>query len=175
VSADYNYTGDILVGAGPSDHSGGSGTALVTITKKNAPYNILIMENSRGASSEQGQTYFDEGDSQVFSFDEIRITDKVNLLLKGQDINVIAKRLICTGDSVIHVPDYVNLTVDTTLQETTIPCSLDVARNGELRLPRKVTFLGPDNNLAGKKIYLLRSFTCLFVCIWGNYSVIYIT
>ena len=149
VASTYNHTGGIIVSAGPGQHAGGSGTAFVTLTKLNAPYTILIVDNSHANDTEPAQTHFSEGDSQEFVFHEMHVTNGADVVFHGAGISVVAKTLVCSVESVIRVPDGVNLTIDDSMQETVIPCSLDVAPDGELRVPQKVTFLGPDNQLAG--------------------------
>ncbi len=151
VTGLYNYTGNILVsgGNGADSIAGGSGTAYITRMERNIPYQILYLSNKGTNTNTSEVTIFREGDDQEFAFDELQIIDGATLWLEGSGVTFVAKSLHSDQTARIHIPDDVVMTVDTNLPETSIHCSLDVSESGEIRLPKKVTFLGPDNQLAG--------------------------
>ena len=112
----------------------------------------LLYINNIDAGTNNAGTYFSEGDSANFKFDELHITLKATLHLRGSESTLTAKRLICDQSTTIYIPDKFNLTVDDGLERTILPCSFKISREGELRLPQQVTFLGAGNDFGGKNL-----------------------
>ena len=160
ATGDYNFTkGEMHISGGSVDASsptaiaGGSGTMLITITRLNAPYHMLVLDNSEAVPSqalrEVEGTYLEEGENTEITLNELILKSNVDLFISGTSTQLTAKELHCVQDSTLHIPDTVVFMGDTEMTETIIPCSFKVAADGEIRLPLKVTFLGKGNEFAG--------------------------
>ena len=152
ISQTSNFTGKIIVQGGSSSNAtaGGAGTALLNVIVRNAPYHILVIDNTGATGVDIASTYLQEGDAAEITVKELQLGSDVQLRVIGSDVKLTANRLHCAASSIIHVPDNMIFTADTTLSETIVPCSFNVGEQGEIRLPLMTTFLGKDNVFAGQ-------------------------
>ena len=156
VTEDYNFLDahyHLSGGLSNTSISGGSGIAYITIIRNNAPYNIMIIDNSDIGEAEAAYTYLNESSTSDITLSEFRTKSASHFYLAGYEMHLTIEKLFCTQESTIHVPDGAILEVDTSQAETNIHCSLRIEAQAEVRLPQVVTFLGPDNLFAGKSFF----------------------
>ena len=131
-------------------NGGGSGTAFIKTIYLSADVSQLVVDNAGVKSATIEKTYFDEGNNTEFTINELHILSNAHFHIEGLHSELIAKRLICEKSGTIYIPNNINFTTDTELATTAISCSLKISKDGEIRLPQEVTFLGQGNELFGK-------------------------
>ena len=152
MDSEYSFSGIIdatggvkLQGSSANGYSGSPGTVYIKDI-----YNTFFQREKLIIHNRLNLNYIvDTALNQTVAshkFDRLIVKGKVKLHV---DKNSDVKKLESDDQSVLHVPDYVILTVEQMEAESSIHASFHVDKFGEIRLASKVTFLGLDNRLLG--------------------------
>ena len=148
LTGENKYKGVFSARGGNSstNKSGSPGTVHIEEARTALRTRTLLIDN-RGVYSETPLPVFLNESSVVFyTLKELQLYGKVILHLE-KDMKV--DKLLANSDSVIHVQDNVVVTVEPTSSYLKPFCSFHIDRDGEIRVPNVVTFLGSDNVIKG--------------------------
>ncbi|XP_077861760.1 LOW QUALITY PROTEIN: uncharacterized protein LOC100369350 [Saccoglossus kowalevskii] len=135
---------------------GGTGGGILSIEADKCRLDGIIsaagLSGTGSAGGGSGGTlYFILNETQIteYEFNELHIKDNVVLQIEGDGTSVVADEFYGDVTSVVHVHQTMIMEIDKYTQETSLESSFHVDQGGEMRLPPRVTFLGPDNILSG--------------------------
>ena len=149
------FTGAYLVNGGSADapaQPGGSGTAYIKQITGATYFSKLYISNDATGITTPQLTLLSETDIEEFNFDELHVLKNVILEVAGLDKTMTVTTLISDATSTVKVHDTMTLSVSEGQEEVNLACSFQLDPEGELRLPTRVTFLGPQNVLSGWSI-----------------------
>ena len=153
VFAPSKFTGTFVTNGGSAsndNHAGSAGTALVQTSIGITTANELFISNEGANSPVPLVTFLNENLTlQTYTFTKLTLLEDVVLSVDGENATVVVDHLESDSSCSIHVPDGIVFTVEAEEATSEFHCSFEVEKNGELRLPPTVSFLGPRNKIQG--------------------------
>ena len=149
------FTGDFSCHGGSAssgNQAGSSGTALVETKVGILTSHDLYINNAGADSPEPLLTLLNETHSEPHVFSKLTLLNDVILQIQGDDPKVVVDELVSDSSCLIRVHDTMILSVEADLDVAVFHCSFDVEKDGELRLPATVTFLGSSNHFSGESV-----------------------
>lgn len=147
LTGEDKYSGVFSARGGKSHAKGGSpGTVYIEVGRTALRKKKLHLDNINVTSASSLPVLLNESSVRSFDFHELRIFGKVTLHLEK---SMQVDKLVTDSDSLVHVKDNVIFTVEPSSRYLQPYCSFHVERDGEIRIPDEVMFLGSNNVLKG--------------------------
>ena len=153
VFSESHFDGEYFVYGGSavgSNQAGGSGTVYKTKTVDGIRDTKLYINNNNPSINQAAITQLNEDQVSEYTFDELHVLHNVILEIYGDDVVLITTSLFSETSSVIRIHDGMMMSIAEGVSEAAFACSFELDPAGELRLPERVTFNGPNNILSGK-------------------------
>lgn len=147
ITGKYKFGGNMFSKGGQSSKTSASpGTVYVEEIRAGFRSKQLIFDNRQRISSTSVPVYLGKQNVVSYLFNTFTLLGKVTLYLKNP---MLIHQLVSDKDSTIHVQDNVTLEIEPTSVFLKPLCNFHVERQGELRLPDTVSFLGNKNVFSG--------------------------
>lgn len=147
VTGEYGFSGTMFSKGGQSSIAVASpGTVYIEELHAGFRSRQLILDNSQKSSLSSVPVYLGKQNIASYFFDVFTLLGKVTLHL---DTSMLIHKLVSNEESTIHVQDNVTLEIEPTSEILKPSCNFQVDRQGEIRLPDTVSFLGNNNIFSG--------------------------
>lgn len=147
VSGQYKFGGLIFSKGGiDSLNSASPGTVYIEEVRAGYRSSQLIFDNRQRKSTSSFPVTLGEQAISSYHFSVLRLLGMITLHL---DKNILVEKLITGTGVTIHIQNNVTLEVEPKSTFLKPMCNFEVDRDGEIRLPDTVSFLGERNVLSG--------------------------